>query len=103
MEANETSESVDDELRLIFNVLNDDRRLRRELAANTKTRDRDNHTKEQLVVLCEQALQLSERYNWTNMKDIRGRRSFIGSLENADSVTSKRGADVKNGKKRSSG
>ena len=25
MEANETSESVDDELRLIFNVLNDDR------------------------------------------------------------------------------
>jgi hypothetical protein len=33
------------------------------------------------------------------MKDIRDRRSFIGSLENADSVTSKRGADVKNGKK----
>jgi hypothetical protein len=96
MESNETSESVDDELRLIFNVLTDDRRSRRALAANTKSRDRDNHTKEQLVLLCEQALQLLERYNWTNMKGIGGRRTFIGSLENADSVTSKRGADVKN-------
>ena len=53
----------------------------------------------QIAKLCEQALQLSERYNQESMKDIRGRRAFVGSLTSADEITATRGFLTKQQKK----
>lgn len=97
--ANESSESVDQELMFIFNVLGDGRKLRREMLAHTKSGNgRHVHTKEQIVVLCKQALAIAERYSPAAMEGIRGRRSFAGSLAAADKKTALRGARVKNEK-----
>ena len=98
--ANESSESVDQELMFIFNVLGDGRKLRRVMLADTKSGNgRHVHTKEQIVELCKQALAIAKRYSPEAMKGIRGRRSFAGSLVAADKETALRGATVKNEKK----
>lgn len=101
-EANETSESVDEELMLIFNVLYDDRQLRREMLDHTNSGGgRHVHTREQIVKLCEQVLALLPRYAWEDMKSIGGRRTFQGLLEAKDRETAQRGTAVKNEKKAS--
>jgi len=98
--ANESSESVDQALMFIFNVLGDGRRLRRKMLAHTASGNRRHlHTKEQIAELCKQALVLLKRYSPEAMKGIRGRRSFGGSFQAADKTTARRGATVKNEKK----
>jgi hypothetical protein len=99
-EANETSESVDQELMLIFNVLHDDRQLRCAMLDHTKSgRGRHVHTKEQIAKLFEQVLALLPRYGWEAMKNIGGRNTFQGFLKAKDRETAQRGAEVKNAKK----
>jgi hypothetical protein len=98
--ANETSESTDDELKFIFNVLRDGRQHRRDLLAHTKGgSERHLHTKEQIMMMCTQALALLPRYSLEAMNGIGGRRTFIGALKAADKITAERGAAVKNAKK----
>ena len=99
-EANETSESVDQELLLIFNVLHDDRQLRREMLDHTNSGGgRHLYTREQIAKLCDQVLALLPRYAWANMKHIGGRRTFQGALAAKDKETAQRCAVTKNEKR----
>ena len=99
-EANQTSESVDEELKFIFNVLNGDRKLRREMLAHYKSGgDRHLHTSAQITKMCEQALASLDRYSPEAMMSTPGRRRFSGALKRADAVTAERGRDEKNKKK----
>ena len=100
--ANETSSSVDDELMLIFNVLGEMRKSRREMLDHTKGggSSRHLHTKEQILQLCEQALAMLERYSPQAMAaSSPSKRSCVGLHRDKDMDTAKRGAASKSAKR----
>jgi hypothetical protein len=100
--ANETSQSVDEELMLIFNVCGSSRLARRSMLEHTKSgKGRHVHTLAQIQELCKQALEMLDRYSEDAMQKVPGRRSFIGSLAAADIITASRGATVKDQKRSS--
>jgi hypothetical protein len=100
-EANQTSESVDEELMFFFNVLKEDRQLRREMLAHNKNGggSRHVHTKEQIAKLCEQALDSLTRYSTEAMKGVPGRRHFECALTKADDEQAMHCCEVKSDKK----
>ena len=100
--ANETSSSVDDLLFLVFNVLGDSRKERREMLAHTKGEGarRHLHTREQIQALCKQALEMIRRYDAEVMVTaLPSKASLAGSHKAKDTETAQHCAEVKNKKK----
>jgi hypothetical protein len=99
-EANQTSESVDQELTFIFNVLHEGREQRRALLDHYKSGGGKHlHTKEQIMKLCEQALASLPRYSADAMAAVPARRSFSCTLTDTDRATANHCQEIKNERK----